>query len=75
MNCFLANNSPLDAAIRLEEAPFWTNSQAELLHEKIQLDADWAVVVDQLNLALREPIRIPQVSYGALQNPRYSRIL
>ena len=58
MSCFLAENSPLDAAIRLEEAPFWTNSQAALLHEKILLDADWAVVVDQLNLALREPVRI-----------------
>jgi hypothetical protein len=28
MNGFLAENSPLDAAIRLEEAPFWTDSQA-----------------------------------------------
>jgi len=58
MRCFLAGNSPLDATIRLEEAAFWTHSQATFLHEKLLLDADWAVVVDQLNLALREPASI-----------------
>ena len=50
---FLAKNSPLNDLIRLEEAPFWTTSQATFLREKIQLDADWAVVVDQLNIAVR----------------------
>ena len=50
---FIAENSPLNEHIRLEEAPCWTPSQATFLHEKIQLDADWAVVVDQLNIAMR----------------------
>jgi hypothetical protein len=51
---FLFKNSPLNDCLRLEEAPFWTTSQATFLREKIQLDADWAGVVDQLNLALRD---------------------
>ena len=50
---FLVENSPLSDCLRLEEAPFWTTSQATFLLEKMQLDADWAGVVDQLNLALR----------------------
>jgi hypothetical protein len=51
---FIADHSPLDAHLRLEEAPFWTPAQAQLLREERVEDADWAIVVDQLNLALRE---------------------
>jgi hypothetical protein len=50
---FIVQNSPLNNGTRLEDAPFWTASQAAFLHEKIQLDANWAGVVDQLNVALR----------------------
>lgn len=50
---FLASHRPLDAAIRLENAPFWTEAQSTLLREELLLDADWAEVVDQLNAALR----------------------
>lgn len=53
INYFLAENSPLNPCIRLEEASFWTPSQASFLYEKIQLDSDWALVVDQLNVAMR----------------------
>ena len=38
--------------VRLEEAPFWTDSQAQLLREERIEDADWIVVIDQLNVAL-----------------------
>lgn len=41
--------------MRLEEAPFWTAAQAQLLREERIDDADWAIVVDRLNLALRAP--------------------
>lgn len=51
---FIAQNSPLNNCLRLEDAPFWTSSQATFLKEKIQLDANWAGVVDQLNLAMRD---------------------
>lgn len=50
---FIQSHSPLNAATRLEDAPFWTPPQAALLREHLQEDADWAELVDQLNLALR----------------------
>lgn len=52
---FIQRHAPLDPAIRLEDAPFWTPAQAALLRDEILGDADWAEVVDQLNLALRAP--------------------
>lgn len=51
---FLRRHSPLPEAVRLADAPFWTPAQAALLREEVQEDADWALVVDQLNLALRQ---------------------
>lgn len=50
---FLAAHAPLDTGILLADAPFWSPSQASMLREEIRKDADWAEVVDQLNLALR----------------------
>ena len=50
---FIVANAPLPEAVRLEEAPFWTAPQARLLRESLAQDADWAVVVDRLNVALR----------------------
>lgn len=52
---FIQNHSPLDPAIQLEDAAFWSPAQAALLREHLQDDSDWAEVVDQLNLALRAP--------------------
>ncbi|MBN6151974.1 DUF2789 domain-containing protein [Xanthomonas sp. AmX2] len=49
---FIARHSPLPDVMRLEEAPFWTPAQAQLLREERLDDADWAMVVDQLNIAL-----------------------
>lgn len=50
---FIASHTPLAADIALAEAPFWTSAQASFLREEILEDADWAEVVDQLNVALR----------------------
>lgn len=50
---FLDNHSPLNPSISLEDAPFWSSAQSTLLREEILQDADWAEVVDQLNVALR----------------------
>lgn len=55
IGAFIRGHAPLDPKIRLEDAPFWTPAQAALLKEKMMDDADWAEVVDQLNLALRAP--------------------
>jgi hypothetical protein len=52
---FIQRHSPLDPETRLEEAAFWTPAQSALLREQLLNDADWAEVVDQLNLALRSP--------------------
>ncbi|PZQ32796.1 DUF2789 domain-containing protein [Pseudoxanthomonas japonensis] len=49
---FIATHSPLPDDMRLEEAPFWSPAQAQLLREERLDDADWAMVVDGLNVAL-----------------------
>jgi len=54
---FLATHAPLAADICLPDAPFWTKAQAAFLREEMLEDADWAELVDQLNLALREPTK------------------
>ena len=50
--CFIRTYGPLAGDIRLDEAQFWTPAQASFLREAIQQDADWAVVVDELNVQL-----------------------
>ena len=50
---FIATHSPLNSDLDVADAPFWTDSQAAFLKEQKQGDADWAELVDQLNLALR----------------------
>lgn len=52
---FLTNNSPLDEAVPLPEASFWTPAQATFLRESLLEDSDWAELVDQLSEALRRP--------------------
>ncbi len=52
---FLQTHGPIDAKLKLEDAPFWSEAQSALLREEILRDADWAQVVDQLNAALRTP--------------------
>lgn len=50
---FVATHRPLAAGVLLADAPFWTAAQAQFLREEIAEDADWAEIVDQLNLMLR----------------------
>ena len=38
----------------LEDAFFWSESQAQFLRDDILDDADWAEVVDQLDVLLRK---------------------
>lgn len=52
VQAFINGHAPLQAHVRLEDAPFWTDAQSLLLHELIAEDADWAALVDQLNSAL-----------------------
>ncbi|RYV01813.1 DUF2789 domain-containing protein [Shewanella sp. OPT22] len=46
---FIKLHSPLNKTTRLENASFWSVSQAQLLHQLIHEDADWSIVVEQLN--------------------------
>lgn len=58
IEAFLHQHSPLAADIELENAPFWNPAQSAFLREEWREDADWAELVDQLNLALRAPTKI-----------------
>jgi hypothetical protein len=51
---FIASHSPLKPELHLAEAFFWSESQAQFLREEILEDADWAEVVDQLDVMLRK---------------------
>ncbi|OPA95861.1 hypothetical protein BFW86_00155 [Pseudomonas fluorescens] len=55
---FLTSHSPLKPDLKLADAFFWTDSQRTFLREEILDDADWAVVVDELNLMLRNGRRV-----------------
>lgn len=46
---FIAAHSPLPAAVRLADAPFWAPTQAAFLRESLLVDADWSDVIDTLN--------------------------
>ncbi|KAA0976634.1 DUF2789 domain-containing protein [Pseudomonas sp. ANT_H12B] len=51
---FIATHSPLKPELHLADAFFWSEGQAQLLREEILDDADWAEVVDQLDVLLRK---------------------
>lgn len=51
---FVTSHSPLKPGLKLDEAFFWTPSQAAFLRDEILEDADWAVVIDQLNELLHK---------------------
>ena len=50
---FINTHAPLPGDTRLQDASFWSPSQATLLSEWIQEDADWTALVDRLDVALR----------------------
>lgn len=56
---FVAVHSPLKRELKLEDAFFWTDSQRAFLREEILEDADWAQVMDELNVLLRAGRDIP----------------
>jgi len=56
---FIDSGRPVPDDIALHAAPFWSPAQSAFLLENLLADADWALAIDQLNVALREP-REPQ---------------
>lgn len=51
---FITGHTPLGGEIRLEDAPFWSPSQAQFLRDAVCQDSNWAEAADQLNAALRQ---------------------
>ena len=51
---FIITHKPIPEDMELYEAEFWNKSQADFLKESIAEDSDWAVVVDHLNVLLRD---------------------
>ncbi len=59
---FIEAHRPLPPGLPLHCADFWNESQANFLAEAIAEDADWAEVVDELDVCLRsmvKPQRLP----------------
>lgn len=54
IDSFIARHSPLANDQKLIDAPFWTPQQAAFLKQQLREDADWAPVVDELNLRLHQ---------------------
>lgn len=52
IQAFVLDVAPLPPNTRIEDAPCWTPAQAALLRESLRNDADWAVVVDRLNVVM-----------------------
>jgi uncharacterized protein involved in type VI secretion and phage assembly len=52
IDAFVAKHSPLPDNVKLSEADFWTPQQARFLKEELREDAEWAPVVDELNVLL-----------------------
>ncbi|POA81428.1 DUF2789 domain-containing protein [Pseudomonas protegens] len=51
---FIDTHSPLKPELHLADAFFWSESQADFLRTEVLDDADWAEVVDQLDVLLRK---------------------
>ena len=54
IQAFIEQHRPLPMSIRIFDAPFWSVSQAALIREKLTEDADWSVLIDTLNVQLRD---------------------
>jgi hypothetical protein len=50
---FISVNRKIPRNIELHEAAFWSASQASFLKQMKDEDADWAGIIDQLDVMLR----------------------
>ncbi|HEY0963810.1 MAG TPA: DUF2789 domain-containing protein [Pseudomonadales bacterium] len=49
---FIIEHRGLPQDVKISEAAFWTDGQREFLKKALLEDADWAPMVDQLNVEL-----------------------
>lgn len=54
IDAFVAEHSPLPAAVELADASFWNENQASLLRETKLADGPMALTVDELDARLRD---------------------
>ncbi len=54
ISAFITTHSPLPADLKLADAHFWSAAQAAFLREEVREDADWAIIVDQLDMLLHQ---------------------
>ncbi|WP_312340865.1 DUF2789 domain-containing protein [Stutzerimonas nitrititolerans] len=54
IDAFIASHAPLPEHMKLAEAPFWNESQRAFFEQEWIEDADWAPIVDELNVRLHE---------------------
>lgn len=50
---FIEEHKGLDNSLKLQQAPFWTPTQAKFIDDSLNEDAAWAELIDQLNSRLR----------------------
>lgn len=53
---FIATHRPLPNHVKVSEAPFWSDAQGAFLKEQLMDDAEWAPIVDELNVRLHEQV-------------------
>lgn len=53
MDAFVSQHNGLSQSTRIEDAEFWTPSQATFLRTSLLEDAEWAELIDQLSAMLR----------------------
>ena len=49
---FIQRHKPISHVL-LQQAEFWNRAQADFIQQALEEDADWAIVVDQLDTMLR----------------------
>lgn len=54
IDAFVQAHAPLTDDVKLSDASFWTAAQKKFLKEELKEDAEWALVVDKLNVLLHE---------------------
>ena len=54
INKFILEHRQRRGSTLLHEASFWTDAQAAFLKQALEEDADWAELVDQLDVMLRD---------------------
>lgn len=51
---FIKRHRPLPKEMALADAPCWNEGQADFLREAIEDDADWAELVDHMDVAMHQ---------------------